>query len=170
MCPSAPRVCSEPGGQKPVLSLSLDRIGPLGTNFNEILIKIPNFSFSKNASENIICEMAAILSKRWWVKYQISPANLWFVWLGIWDHQKEVVKALYCRTFLIYSTFRVLSTVPHHTWWCHKMSSQLLVMGIHWTPVQQTVDLPVIWESMTLIWPHSNRDSPTMRIQIPKGT
>ena len=26
MCPSAPRVCSEPGGQKPVLSLSLDRI------------------------------------------------------------------------------------------------------------------------------------------------
>ena len=27
MCPSAPRVCSEPGGQKPVLSLSLDLIG-----------------------------------------------------------------------------------------------------------------------------------------------
>ena len=26
MCPSAHRVCSEPGGQKPVLSLSLDRI------------------------------------------------------------------------------------------------------------------------------------------------
>ena len=26
MCPSAPRVCSEPGGQKPVLSLSLDSI------------------------------------------------------------------------------------------------------------------------------------------------
>ena len=26
MCPSAPRVCSEPGGQKPVLSLSMDRI------------------------------------------------------------------------------------------------------------------------------------------------
>ena len=27
MCPSAPRVCSEPGGQKPVLSLSPDLIG-----------------------------------------------------------------------------------------------------------------------------------------------
>ena len=26
MCPSAPRVCCEPGGQKPVLSLSLDLI------------------------------------------------------------------------------------------------------------------------------------------------
>ena len=32
MCPSAPRVCSEPGGQKPVLSLSLDLIeGNLST-------------------------------------------------------------------------------------------------------------------------------------------
>ena len=30
MCPSAPRVCSEPGGQKTVLSLSLDCIGPWG--------------------------------------------------------------------------------------------------------------------------------------------
>ena len=27
MGPSVPRVCSEPGGQKPVLLLSLDRIG-----------------------------------------------------------------------------------------------------------------------------------------------
>ena len=35
-CPSAPRVCSEPGGQKPVLSLSLDLIGSLGTHFTDI--------------------------------------------------------------------------------------------------------------------------------------
>ena len=34
MCPSAPRVCSEPGGQKPVLSLSLDLID---TNWNRPL-------------------------------------------------------------------------------------------------------------------------------------
>ena len=32
MCPSAPRVCSEPGGQKPVLSLLLDLIGSTGSN------------------------------------------------------------------------------------------------------------------------------------------
>ena len=37
-------------------------IGPLGTNVSEMLIKIQNFSFTKNASENIVCEMAAILS------------------------------------------------------------------------------------------------------------
>ena len=35
-------------------------IGPLGTNFSEILIKIPNF-FHENAFENIICQIAAIL-------------------------------------------------------------------------------------------------------------
>ena len=36
---------------------------PLGTNFIEILIKIQNFSFKiNNASEIIVCEMAAILS------------------------------------------------------------------------------------------------------------
>ena len=36
MCPSAPRVCSEPGGQKPVLSMSLDRIINVCANFHVI--------------------------------------------------------------------------------------------------------------------------------------
>ena len=36
-------------------------IGPLGTNCSEIAIKIL-FTY-ENASENIVCEMAAILSK-----------------------------------------------------------------------------------------------------------
>ena len=44
MCPSAPRVCSEPGGQKPVLSLSLDLI-------------------QENAIENVVWKMAAMLSR-----------------------------------------------------------------------------------------------------------
>ena len=39
-------------------------IGPLGTNFSEILIKIQNLSFHENASEKIVCEMAAILTRR----------------------------------------------------------------------------------------------------------
>ena len=33
MCPSAPTVCSEPGGQRPVLSLSLDLINSLERSF-----------------------------------------------------------------------------------------------------------------------------------------
>ena len=33
MCPSAPRVCSEPGGQNPALSLSLDRIVPWSDHY-----------------------------------------------------------------------------------------------------------------------------------------
>ena len=42
MCPSAPRVCSEPGGQKPVLSLSLDLIGKVEHRYT------PYFAFPLN--------------------------------------------------------------------------------------------------------------------------
>ena len=38
-------------------------IGPLETNFSEILIRIQTFSFKKNAFENIVCEMVGILSR-----------------------------------------------------------------------------------------------------------
>ena len=35
-------------------------IGPLGTNFSEILTEILTFSFKENAFETVVCEMAAI--------------------------------------------------------------------------------------------------------------
>ena len=38
-------------------------IGPLGTYFTEILTGIQAFSFKKNALENVVCEMASILSR-----------------------------------------------------------------------------------------------------------
>ena len=38
-------------------------IGPLGTNFSEILIEILTFSLKKNAFESVVCEMATILSR-----------------------------------------------------------------------------------------------------------
>ena len=47
MCPTALRVCSEPGSQKPVLSLSLDCIGLLGINYKEIWNKMQWFSVKK---------------------------------------------------------------------------------------------------------------------------
>ena len=43
-------------------------IGPLATNFNEILIKIQKFFIQEITSEIIVCEMAAILSRGRWVK------------------------------------------------------------------------------------------------------
>ena len=42
-------------------------IGPLGTNFSEILIKIQKPFIHKNAPESIVCEMVAILFKGRWV-------------------------------------------------------------------------------------------------------
>ena len=38
------------------------------TKLSEILIKITNFSFTKNASENIVCETATIFCRGRWVK------------------------------------------------------------------------------------------------------
>ena len=51
-------------------------IEPLGTNFSEILIGIQRFSFTKeNALENVICEMASILSRPQCVKFKAGLAN-----------------------------------------------------------------------------------------------
>ena len=43
-------------------------IGPLGTNFSEILKQNTKFRNHQNASEYIVCEMAAILSWGRWIK------------------------------------------------------------------------------------------------------
>ena len=44
-------------------------IGPLGTNFSEILIKNYNIFFQENAFESVVCEVAAILSRPQYVKW-----------------------------------------------------------------------------------------------------
>ena len=49
----------------------------LGTNFSEILIEIQNFSFTKNAAQNVVCEMGAILSRWRWANITcLSPPGL----------------------------------------------------------------------------------------------
>ena len=44
-------------------------IGPLGTSLSEISIEIHTFSFKKNAFKNVVCRMAAILSRPQCVKW-----------------------------------------------------------------------------------------------------
>ena len=46
-------------------------VAPLGTNLSEILIKNTKRFIDKNASENIVCEMMAILSKGRWDKFSL---------------------------------------------------------------------------------------------------
>ena len=48
----------------------------IGPNFSEILISIQTFSFKKNAFENVICEMASILSRPQWVNQSFTPLCL----------------------------------------------------------------------------------------------
>ena len=63
---------------KPMLGYC--QLGPsVWTNFSEILIKIQNFSFiHENASENIACEMAAILSRGRWVNIMTTLSIQWY--------------------------------------------------------------------------------------------
>ena len=48
-------------------------IGPLGTNFSKNSIAILTFSFTKNAIESVVCEIAAILSRPQCVKIYRWP-------------------------------------------------------------------------------------------------
>ena len=51
-------------------------IGPLGTNLRENFIEIQTFSFifiQENAFENVVCQMASILSRPQCVKTILSP-------------------------------------------------------------------------------------------------
>ena len=50
-------------------------IGPLGTNFSEILTGIQTFSFKKMRLKNVVCEMASILSRPQCVNTKGNPLH-----------------------------------------------------------------------------------------------
>ena len=51
-------------------------IGPLGTNFGEILIEILTFSFKKIVFESVVCEMVSLLSRPQCVNHGLSDITL----------------------------------------------------------------------------------------------
>ena len=58
-----------PGRRQAIIwiNAALSLIGPLGTNFSEILIESLNIFIQEIAFESIVCEMASILSRPQWV-------------------------------------------------------------------------------------------------------
>ena len=58
-----------PGRRKAIILINdgILLIGPLGTNFSELLIEIQPF-IQEKAFESVVCEMVAILSLPQWVK------------------------------------------------------------------------------------------------------
>ena len=68
-------------------------IGPLGTHFSEIWIKIQHFLY-KNAYENIACEMVAILSRHQYVNS--SPPSAVYMRQRIGS---ALVQVMACRLF-----------------------------------------------------------------------
>ena len=57
-------------------------IGPLGTNFREILIEILTFSFNKMRLKNVVCETATILSRPQYGKH-ISSMKTSGSWVSL---------------------------------------------------------------------------------------
>ena len=78
-------------------------IGPLGTNFSEILIRIQNIFIHENALQNVVCEMASILSLP-----QCIKVDIWNSCVGC-----------------------VFTVIPALSWWCDTLRalSRILVTG-----------------------------------------
>ena len=65
----------------------------LGTNLNKILIKIQKFSIKEKTSENIVFDMASILSQPQW----INPENFVAAVSDANRHQRAAVKGTGCH-------------------------------------------------------------------------
>ena len=50
-------------------------IGPLGTNFNEVLVEMQQFSFKKMHLINVVCQVSSILSQPQYVNQVIVILN-----------------------------------------------------------------------------------------------
>ena len=62
-------------------------IGPIGTNFSEILFKIDTFSFKKMHLKNVLYEIAAILSRPQCVNTETKMSSFWWNFHH-WLHRK----------------------------------------------------------------------------------
>ena len=112
-------------------------IGPLGTNFSEILIKILTFSFKKILFESVACETVAILSQpqcvmsptechsglnKWqgnyWVGVFLLKTVSWPVETTFFDYRKWCCSVMIILTDE-YTLFTSMAPdfIQHHTTW-----------------------------------------------------
>ena len=77
MCPSAPRVCSKPGGQRPVLSLSLDLIIPC-ILVCPIFTSLTMFCFCQVLLYSPFPDKAMTHYSEWsWCRWKVSFKKVW---------------------------------------------------------------------------------------------
>ena len=118
-------------------------MGPLGTNFSEILIKIKKTFIHETAFENTVCEMAAILSKRrlvnsWqWCVIQAPGIS------RVIQHYSDVIMGTIASQItslaIVYSTVYSDADQRKH----QSSASPAFVRGIHRGPVNSPHKWPV---------------------------
>ena len=100
MCPSAPRVCSEPGGQKPVLSLSLDLIG---SDHAHIIDEMLNLMVRILHSTPLSISFAALLTNLLGCGISNTFVGIWswlFSTVSVYVNQYRLVLYITCSSLI----------------------------------------------------------------------
>ena len=134
-----------PGRRQVIIwtNVGLLSIGTLRTNFSEKLSEIYAFSFKK---------MHFKMSSAKWRQLCFGLNVLTVLKCQKAIYQKTFERHSIVRIFRLYLDLRLFITHIHvrKNWW----------NSMNWwsghMAVQQTVDLPVIWDAMELMWPHFN--------------
>ena len=97
-------------------------MGPLGTNFGEILIEIHTFSFTNlNALENVVCEMASILSR---------PQCVNELMLSSWYNIKIQILILpYVNKYVIWAFMGWTLRWSDYGWWSVLKTNMYILMA-----------------------------------------
>ena len=120
----------------------------LGTNFSEILSETDIFSFK---------QMHLKMSSRKWRPYCLDLNVL----LSHGDmmtmkrllHYKSFVKGIHQSGWISFTGVNDQWVLFKRDKWCPNLMFSLMSA---WTSFYTTVQLPVIWDAMTLLWHHSN--------------
>ena len=117
-------------------------IGLLRTNFSEILIEIHTFSFNEMHLKMSSAKMPSISSRPQWVK--VPPNHIMTPWHGNTFH---IMGFLFGEST---SYQWIALTKPRAS------STRLWCLLCCWPEktVEQTINLPVIWDTMMTMWLH----------------
>ena len=143
MCPSAPRECSEPGGQKPVLSLSLDLIGTtkLSVLSDVPYPAIPYHTTKFHAFSSCYFNLYLVISIMQYFVWKSCAMKNSFYQKGIQLKMfyTKIVKSFEHLNLSAHMSQRFFSTEyePSDLWWRHQMEpfSALLALCAGNSPV-----------------------------------
>ena len=153
MCPSAPRVCSEPGDQRPVLSLSLDRVMTASSRYlshRRPRSESPGHNKVNQTTFNMILFLTIQNRLKIWtitLHFDICPTNLGQCFLSA--HYDVIKWNHFPRYWSFMGGIHRSSVVPFIK------ASDAELWRFLWSAPEETdepmIQMPVIWDAIALI-------------------